>query len=152
MSDLITIDHITAAAERIAGHVLRTPTVASPGLTAHLGVPVTLKLELLQRSGSFKPRGAFNKLLGLTPAELAAGAVAVSGGNHGIALADVAGSLDVAATVVMPESRAAAVDRGLPGCGRHGAPHAGHGERLRPARRARGGRARRSCTPSTTRS
>ncbi|GAA1194225.1 threonine ammonia-lyase [Pseudonocardia alaniniphila] len=118
MSDLITIDHITAAAERIAGHVLRTPTVASPGLTAHLGVPVTLKLELLQRSGSFKPRGAFNKLLGLTPAELAAGAVAVSGGNHGIALADVAGSLDVAATVVMPES---APQRSIAACRAAGA-------------------------------
>ncbi|MEJ3655874.1 threonine/serine dehydratase [Actinomycetes bacterium KLBMP 9759] len=101
---MIGIDDITAAAERIAGNVLRTPTVASPGLSAAFGVPVTLKLELLQRSGSFKPRGAFNKILGLSAAERDAGVVAVSGGNHGIALADVAGSLGVAATVVMPAS------------------------------------------------
>ena len=104
VGDLIGIDDITAAADRISGHVLRTPTVPSPGLTAHFGVPVTCKLELLQRSVSFKPRGAFLKLLGLSPAERAAGVVAVSGGNHGLALADVAGSLGVAATVVMPES------------------------------------------------
>ncbi len=104
VGDLIGIDDITAAADRISGHVLRTPTVPSPGLAAHFGVPVTCKLELLQRSGSFKPRGAFHKLLGLSPAERAAGVVAVSGGNHGLALADVAGSLGVAATVVMPES------------------------------------------------
>jgi threonine dehydratase len=104
VGDLIDLDDVRVAAERIAGHVLRTPTVPSPGLTAHLGVPVTLKLELLQRSGSFKARGALTKLLGLTDAERAAGVVAVSGGNHGIALADVAGSLGIAATVVMPES------------------------------------------------
>ncbi len=101
---MISLDDVTAAAARIAGHVLRTPTVPSPGLTAHLGVPVTLKLELLQHTGSFKPRGAFHKLLGLTPAERAAGVVAVSGGNHGLAVADAAGSLGIAATVVMPES------------------------------------------------
>ncbi|WP_338051606.1 threonine/serine dehydratase [Pseudonocardia acidicola] len=104
MGELVGIDAITAAAECIAGFVLRTPTLPSPGLTAHLGVPVTVKLELLQRTGSFKPRGAVAKLLSLSDAERAAGVVAVSGGNHGVALADVAGSMGVAATVVMPES------------------------------------------------
>jgi threonine dehydratase len=118
VSDLIGIDDITAAAERIAGHVLRTPTVPSPGLAAHLGAPVTLKLELLQRSGSFKPRGVFYKLLGLTPAERAVGVVAVSGGNHGLALADVAGSLGIAVTVVMPES---APQRSIAACRASGA-------------------------------
>jgi threonine dehydratase len=102
--DLISLDHVTAAAERIAAHVVRTPTLPSPGLAAHLGVPVTCKLELLQRTGSFKPRGAVHKLLGLSAAERAAGVVAVSGGNHGIALAEAAAVLGVAATVVMPES------------------------------------------------
>ena len=48
--------------------MLRTPTVPSPGLSAHLGVPVTVKLELLQRTGSFKARGAFHKLLTLSAA------------------------------------------------------------------------------------
>ncbi|MEV5875231.1 threonine/serine dehydratase [Streptomyces sp. NPDC052101] len=104
---MIGIREIEAAAERIAGHVVRTPTVASPGLTALLGVPVTTKLELLQRTGSFKARGATAKLLSLSEAERAAGVVAVSGGNHGIALAVMAAALDVKATVVMPRTASA---------------------------------------------
>ncbi|GGW30587.1 threonine/serine dehydratase [Streptomyces griseoloalbus] len=101
---MIEIAGIETAAERIAGHVVRTPTVPSPGLSALLGVPVTAKLELLQRTGSFKVRGAAAKLLSLSEAERAAGVVAVSGGNHGIALAVMAAALDVKATVVMPRS------------------------------------------------
>ncbi|MGW1052527.1 threonine/serine dehydratase [Streptomyces sp. CG4] len=101
---MIGSKEIEAAAKRIAGHVVRTPTVASPGLTALLGVPVTAKLELLQRTGSFKARGATAKLLSLSEAERAAGVVAVSGGNHGIALAVMAAALDVKATVVMPRT------------------------------------------------
>src|ERR671929_1800547 len=101
MADLLCLDDIRAAARAIDGHVERTPTVASPGMRAALGVPVTLKLELLQRSGSFKPRGVATKLLALSPAERDAGVVAVSGGNHGIAVAEVAGGMDVRATVVM---------------------------------------------------
>jgi threonine dehydratase len=101
---VVDIGDIEAAAERIAGHVLRTPTVASPGLSALLGVPVTAKLELLQLGGSFKVRGAAAKLLTLTDAERAAGVVAVSGGNHAIGVAVMAGALGVAATVVMPRT------------------------------------------------
>ncbi|MER6474057.1 threonine/serine dehydratase [Streptomyces collinus] len=101
---MIGISDIEAAARRIAGHVVRTPTVPSPGLTALLGVPVTAKLELLQRTGSFKARGATAKLLSLSEDERAAGVVAVSGGNHGIALAVMAAALDVKATVVMPRA------------------------------------------------
>jgi len=101
---LIDISDIRAAGERIAGHVVHTPTVESPGLSALLGVPVTAKLELLQRTGSFKARGATARLLSLSEAERAAGVVAVSGGNHGIALAVMAAALDVKATVVMPRS------------------------------------------------
>jgi threonine dehydratase len=104
MADLLGVDEVRAAARAIADHVERTPTVASPGMTALLGVPVTLKLELLQRSGSFKPRGVANKLLGLTDAEREAGVVAVSGGNHGIAVAEVAAAMGVRATVVMARS------------------------------------------------
>jgi threonine dehydratase len=104
VGNLIDIDDVYAAAERVAPYVLRTPTLPSPGLAAHFGVPVTLKLELLQRSGSFKARGAFAKLTSLTDAERAVGVVAVSGGNHGIAVADAAGALGIAATVVMPDS------------------------------------------------
>ncbi|KPI18738.1 Pyridoxal-5'-phosphate-dependent protein beta subunit [Actinobacteria bacterium OK074] len=98
---MIGISEIRAAGERIAAHVLRTPTVVSHGLGALLGVPVTAKLELLQRTGSFKARGATARLLALDEAERAAGVVAVSGGNHGIALATMAAAMDVKATVVM---------------------------------------------------
>lgn len=101
---MIGISEIDSAAERIAAHVVRTPTVPSPGLSALLGAPVTAKLELLQRTGSFKARGATAKLLSLSEAERAAGVVAVSGGNHGIALAVMAAALEVKATVVMPRS------------------------------------------------
>ncbi|MER6157031.1 threonine/serine dehydratase [Streptomyces sp. NPDC001868] len=98
---MIGISEIQDAAARIAGHVVRTPTVPSPGLEALLGTQVTTKLELLQRTGSFKARGATAKLLTLTAAERAAGVVAVSGGNHGIALAHMAAALHIKATVVM---------------------------------------------------
>ncbi|QYX82702.1 pyridoxal-phosphate dependent enzyme [Streptomyces akebiae] len=101
---MIGIREIQDAAQRIAGHVVRTPTVASPGLSALLGAPVTTKLETLQRTGSFKSRGATAKLLTLTDAERAAGVVAVSGGNHGIALAHMAAALHIKATVVMSRS------------------------------------------------
>ncbi|MFR0354800.1 threonine/serine dehydratase [Streptomyces sediminimaris] len=101
---MIGISDVEAAAEVIAGHVVRTPTLPSPGLTTLLGAPVTVKLELLQRTGSFKARGATAKLLSLSEAERAAGVVAVSGGNHGIALAVMAAALHVKATVVMPRS------------------------------------------------
>ncbi|TDD81365.1 threonine/serine dehydratase [Saccharopolyspora karakumensis] len=101
---MIGIEDVEAAAGVIEGHVVRTPTVTSPGLSELLGAPVTAKLELLQRTGSFKARGAVAKLLSLTEAERAAGVVAVSGGNHGIGLAVMAGALHVKATVVMPRS------------------------------------------------
>ncbi|MET9229990.1 pyridoxal-phosphate dependent enzyme [Lentzea sp. NPDC003310] len=104
MADLLSIDDVRAAAEVLDGRVLRTPTIASPGLSALLGVPTTVKLELLQRSGSFKTRGAFAKILSLSAEARAAGVVGVSGGNHGIALAAAAQELDVAATVVMPST------------------------------------------------
>ena len=101
---MIGITDIEQQAGLIAGHVLRTPTLPSPGLSALLGAPVTVKLELLQRTGSFKARGATAKLLSLSQAERAAGVVAVSGGNHGIALAVMAAALDVKTTVVMPRT------------------------------------------------
>lgn len=101
---MIGLSDITAAAERITGHVIRTPAVPSPGLSESLGVPVTAKLEVLQRTGSFKVRGAAARLLALTPQERARGVVAVSGGNHAIAVAAVAGAMGIKATVVMPRS------------------------------------------------
>jgi threonine dehydratase len=101
---LITADDVREAAERIAPHVMRTPGIFSPGLADVLGVPTALKLEVLQHSGCFKPRGITNKILLLSPAERAAGLVTVSGGNHGLALSRIARQLDLRVTIVMPES------------------------------------------------
>src|ERR1700749_397334 len=83
---------IAAAARRIAPHVRRTPV-----LWGDLGdaTPVALKLEMLQHAGSFKPRGAFNRLLSASVPE--AGVIAASGGNHGAAVAYAAQSLGMTA-------------------------------------------------------
>jgi threonine dehydratase len=102
MTDLVTADAVRRAARTIAGHVQRTPTVASAGLSALLGRPVALKLETLQDSGCFKPRGIVNKVLSLSEAERARGLLTVSGGNHGIAMAMIARRMGLAATIVMP--------------------------------------------------
>ncbi len=88
---------IEEAAARIAGRVRRTPVME---LGAG-GFDVIAKLELLQHTGSFKPRGAFNRILGADVPE--AGVVAASGGNHGLAVAYVARSIGVAATIFVPE-------------------------------------------------
>lgn len=104
MSLMVTADDIRRAERTIAGHVVRTPAVASPGMTAHLGRPVALKLEILQASGCFKPRGIVNRILSLSESERARGLLTVSGGNHGIAIALITRRMGLAATVVMPEA------------------------------------------------
>lgn len=101
---MITLADITRTADAIAPYVLRTPTLPSPGLSQLLGADVTIKIEALQRTGSFKARGATARLLSLKEEERQRGVVAVSGGNHGIAVAVMAGALGVAATVVMPSN------------------------------------------------
>lgn len=101
---MITLTEIETAAEAIAPYLVRTPTISSPGLSELLGVPTTIKVESLQRTGSFKARGATAKLLALSEAERSAGVVAMSGGNHGIAVATMAELLGVRATVVMPRT------------------------------------------------
>jgi threonine dehydratase len=92
-----------AARIRIADLVLRTPAVESEELSRRTGGPVWLKLENLQHTGSFKVRGAANKLLALTPEERARGVVACSSGNHGRGVAYVAERLGVPAVVCVPE-------------------------------------------------
>lgn len=103
---MITLTEIEDAARAITPYLIRTPTLPSPGLSELIGAPTTVKIESLQRTGSFKARGATAKLLALTTQERAAGVVAVSGGNHGIAVAVMAQALGVAATVVMPTAAA----------------------------------------------
>src|SRR5260221_13457732 len=93
---------IRRAAERLADAVLRTPTVTAPALGAALGLEVALKLETLQRTGSFKERGALNKLTELTRAQAKAGVIAASAGNHAQGLAYHAQRLGIPATIVMP--------------------------------------------------
>lgn len=100
---MITLDDIRAAQARIAPHVRRTPlfeatALASPPTPARL----FLKLESLQASGSFKARGATNKLLQMEMQALARGIVTASGGNHGLAVARAARSAFVPATVYVP--------------------------------------------------
>jgi threonine dehydratase len=92
---------IAAAAARIAGHVRHTPVLHLSAADLGLGFPVTLKLELLQHTGSFKPRGAFNRLL--SAALPAVGVIAASGGNHGAAVAYAARALGVQAEIFVPE-------------------------------------------------
>lgn len=95
MSDPITPDDIERAAERSAGRIRRTPLVEHDGLI--------LKLELLQHAGSFKPRGAFNRVL--VEGELPpSGLIAASGGNHGAAVAYVASRLGLTAEIFVPST------------------------------------------------
>ena len=101
---MLSLDMICRAQNRLRGLVHRTPLIHSAALSDHLGVKVYLKLELLQKTGSFKPRGAFNKMLSLTPEERKRGVVAVSGGNHAQGVAYAARQLGIAATIVMPAS------------------------------------------------
>ena len=93
---------IEAAARRLAGRAVVTPLLESPALNARLGGRILLKPETLQRTGSFKFRGAFNRLSQLGEAERRAGVVAYSSGNHAQGVAAAAQLLDVPATIVMP--------------------------------------------------
>jgi len=95
---------IEAAHARIAPHIKRTPLVRSDALSDRLGRNVYLKAELFQKTGAFKVRGAFNKMLGLTPEQRAVGVVAVSGGNHAQAVAYVGRKLGVKTVVFMPHT------------------------------------------------
>mgnify|MGYP001304282902 CR=1 FL=1 len=93
---------IEAAAGRLAPYVRRTPSVPLYPTYAPLPGELWLKLESLQHTGSFKPRGAFNKLLSVGEAQRKAGVVAVSGGNHGLGVAFAARRLGVRATIFLP--------------------------------------------------
>jgi len=91
------------AAAAIAGAIARSPVIAAPGLSELAGAEVHLKLETLHRTGSFKERGAFNKLLTLDARQRGAGVVAMSAGNHAQGVAHHARRLGIPATIVMPE-------------------------------------------------
>jgi threonine dehydratase len=102
MDDPLTLDDVEAAAARLAGRIRRTPVLRSQSLDDAAGAAVFLKCENLQRAGSFKIRGALNKLLTLTPAERARGVVAFSSGNHAQGVALAARMLGTTAVICMP--------------------------------------------------
>ena len=98
-----TIDDIRAAAVRIAPHAQVTPLLTSPALDARAGGLVLLKAEVLQHTGSFKLRGALNRLLQLTDDERSRGVVAYSSGNHAQAVAYSATLLGLRSVIIMPK-------------------------------------------------
>ena len=100
----LSLADIEAAADRIAGHVERTPCLQSRTLSELTGAEVWLKFENLQYTASFKERGALNKLAQLTEDERRRGVVAMSAGNHGQGIAYHARRLGIAATIIMPET------------------------------------------------
>src|SRR5438874_6988352 len=104
MSDSLSLTLIQVARQRIAPCVRRTPLTSSATLSERLKTNIYVKLELFQKTGSFKVRGAFNKALSLKPNERGKGIVAVSGGNHAQAVAYVGRALGLKALIVMPES------------------------------------------------
>jgi threonine dehydratase len=100
---VIELDDIRAAADRLDPVIVRTPLISSPALDEAVGGTVLLKAENLQRTGSFKFRGAYNLLSQLDEAQKKRGAVAYSSGNHAQAVAAAGTMLGIEATIVMPE-------------------------------------------------
>lgn len=105
MTDIdLTMRDIYSARARIAPIARKTPLISSPALSELTGSEITLKLECLQETGSFKPRGAANKILSLDPGVRQRGVITVSSGNHGRALAYVAHRLGLRAVVCLYET------------------------------------------------
>jgi threonine dehydratase len=99
----VTYANIEAAAARLEGWAVVTPLIESPALNERVGARVLLKAETLQRVGAFKFRGAFNRLVQLSPEERTKGVVAFSSGNHAQGVALAARLLGIGATIVMPK-------------------------------------------------
>jgi threonine dehydratase len=112
---MINSSDITAAAQRLNKLVRHTPVVKVDGDTFGLSSPLTLKLEYLQHTGSFKPRGAFNRMLRSPPPK--AGVIAASGGNHGAAVAYAAQVLNTTAEIFVPTTTPAAKMERIAGYG-----------------------------------
>ena len=122
MPDELTLDRVREAAGRLAGVAHRTPLLTSSTLDSHCAAKVLLKAEPMQRSGSFKFRGAYNRLSQLGPADREAGVVAFSSGNHGAAVSLAARLLGIPAVIVVPADGSAAKLAAI----------AGYGAELRP--------------------
>src|SRR6202795_3464615 len=99
---MVNLPEIEAALDRIRDKIYITPCVESKTFSRLTGNSVFFKLDNLQMTGSFKERGALNKLLSLSPDERKNGVIAASAGNHGLAVAFHAQRLGIPATIVMP--------------------------------------------------
>jgi len=104
----VSLGAIERAASALNGVVIRTPLLENPDVNAMLGGRLLLKAENMQRTGAFKIRGAYHRMLGLTRDERARGAVAYSSGNHALGLARAAQILGSSAVIVMPSDAPAA--------------------------------------------
>ncbi len=102
LRDLPTLSDIEDAATRLRGVTVHTPLLRSEALDAAIGAPVWIKPETLQRTGSFKMRGAWNRISRIPEADRARGVVAFSSGNHAQGVAESANILGLKATIVMP--------------------------------------------------
>ena len=102
-----TIDDIRAAAVRIAPHLHHTPLLGSHSLSELTGYKLSFKCENLQKTGSFKPRGAVNRIATLDPEAANRGIITISAGNHAQGVAYAAARLGIKAVVVMPETAVA---------------------------------------------
>lgn len=98
----VSIDKIRQAAKALAGIVVRTPLLENPDVNEMLGGRLLIKAENMQRTGAFKIRGAYNRMLGLSNDERKRGAVTYSSGNHALGLAQAARLLKSSAIIVMP--------------------------------------------------
>ena len=100
----LALRDVYLARQRIASLAQRTPVIEAPGLSKRSKTKVVFKLENLQTTGSFKIRGAANKLLSLSEEERSRGVVTCSSGNHGRAVSYVAGRLGIEATICIPDT------------------------------------------------
>ena len=100
----LTIEKIRDAREQIGEYIVQTPLLRLHSLDPYLGCEVYAKAECMQITGSFKLRGAMNKILSLTDEELQRGIVAASSGNHGKAVAYACMKLGIKATIILPET------------------------------------------------
>src|SRR5215831_5627317 len=103
MNSNISLSDIQQARARIAQYIRRTPLALSVSFSRLLGTNLYFKQEVFQKTGAFKVRGAFNKMLTLTEEERRIGVVAVSGGNHAQAVGYAARVLGLRAMIMMPQ-------------------------------------------------
>jgi len=100
----VTLEDVRSAQSRIAAEIIRTPLVLSEAASERAGTPVYLKLENLQRTGTFKVRGALSKVTSFSPEERQRGLVCASTGNHGLGVTYASSRFGVRCVVVLPEN------------------------------------------------